>query len=44
MSGTGPFKHDEPSDRPPDIFGGTTTMHFQPGHQPYVLLPVVPKR
>jgi predicted acyl esterase len=44
MQGTGPFKHDEPSDRPRDVFGGTTTLHFEPGRQPYVLLPVIPKK
>ncbi|HEX2151235.1 MAG TPA: CocE/NonD family hydrolase C-terminal non-catalytic domain-containing protein, partial [Stellaceae bacterium] len=44
MHGVGPFKHDEPSDRPPEIFAGTTTLHFAPDRQPYVLLPVVPPK
>jgi predicted acyl esterase len=44
MSGTGPFKHDEPSDRPAEIFGGKTTLHFEPGREPYVLLPVIPAK
>jgi uncharacterized protein len=44
MQGVGPFKHDEPSDRPADVFGGQTTLHFAPGRQPYVLLPIVPPK
>ncbi|HEX2216704.1 MAG TPA: CocE/NonD family hydrolase [Xanthobacteraceae bacterium] len=44
MHGVGPFKHDEPSDRPPEIFAGTTTLHFAPDRQAYVLLPVVPPK
>jgi predicted acyl esterase len=44
MQGVGPFKHDEPSDRPADIFGGTTTLHFGKERQPYVLLPVIPPK
>jgi hypothetical protein len=44
MEGVGPFKHDEPSDRPPEIFSGATTLHFTPGRQPYVLLPIIPKQ
>ena len=44
MQGVGPFKHDEPSDRPVEIFGGATTLHFGKGRQPYVLLPVIPPK
>ena len=45
MDGTGPFKHDEPSDRPPEIFGGRNTLHFGPGEKaPYLLLPIIPPR
>jgi uncharacterized protein len=44
MQGVGPFKHDEPSDRPPEIYGGKTAVHFAPGRQPYVLLPVIPPK
>ncbi|HET9904876.1 MAG TPA: CocE/NonD family hydrolase [Xanthobacteraceae bacterium] len=44
MQGTGPFKHDDPEDRPPEVFGGRTTLHFAPGRQPYVLLPVIPPK
>ena len=28
LTGCGPFLHDDPRDRPPAIFGGTTTLHF----------------
>jgi predicted acyl esterase len=44
MQGVGPFKHDEPSDRPVDVYGGRTTLHFSPGKQPYLLVPVVPEK
>src|SRR5918998_44174 len=37
LRGSGPFLHDDPGDRPPDVFGGTVTVH--PGS--YVLLPFV---
>ena len=43
QSGVGPFVHDNPRDRPKEIFGGTNTLHFEPGRQPYLLLPVIPR-
>jgi len=42
MRGCGPFVHDDPTDRPPAIFGGTVTLHFGPGRQASVLLPIIP--
>ena len=42
LTGVGPFLHEQPQDRPPAIFGGTTTLHFDEGAYPYVLLPVIP--
>jgi hypothetical protein len=42
LKGCGPFLHDDPIDRPPDVFGGTTTLHFGGGRQNYVLLPIIP--
>jgi predicted acyl esterase len=42
MKGVGPFTHTHPQDRPPEIFGGTNTLHFAPGKMPYVLLPIIP--
>ncbi|MES2187572.1 MAG: CocE/NonD family hydrolase [Pseudomonadota bacterium] len=44
LTGVGPFLHEDPSDRPPEIFGGTSTLHFVPGAMPHVLLPVIPAR
>ncbi|OFV97726.1 MAG: peptidase S15 [Acidobacteria bacterium RIFCSPLOWO2_02_FULL_61_28] len=44
MRGCGPFLHDDPRDRPPAIFGGTTTLHAGPGRHPSVLLPVIPAK
>jgi len=42
MRGCGPFVHDDPADRPHDIFGGQVTLHFGRDREAYVLLPVVP--
>ncbi len=42
MKGCGPFVHDDPVDRPPAVFGGKVTLHFGPGRQPSLLLPVIP--
>jgi predicted acyl esterase len=44
LLGCGPFLHDDPRDRPTNIFGGKTTLHFDPARASYVLLPVVPKK
>jgi uncharacterized protein len=43
LMGCGPFLHDDPADRPADIFGGRTTLHMGP-QQPYLLLPIIPLR
>jgi len=42
LTGCGPFLHDDPRDRPMDVFGGVTTLHFGTGRQPYLLLPIIP--
>jgi len=42
MRGCGPFVHDDPTDRPPEVFGGRVTLHGGPGRSPYLLLPVIP--
>jgi len=42
MKGCGPFIHEDPLDRPADIFGGRTTLHADARRVSYVLLPVVP--
>jgi predicted acyl esterase len=44
MRGVGPFKHDDPDDRPPEIFGGKVTLHVDARQPPYVLLPVIPAK
>ena len=31
LTGVGPFLHEHPQDRPPDVFGGTYTLHFARG-------------
>jgi uncharacterized protein len=42
LTGCGPFLHDDPIDRPPEIFGGTTTLHSGGKHANFVLLPIIP--
>jgi uncharacterized protein len=42
LRGCGPFLHDDPRDRPREIFGGKTTLHFRAEHPAYVLLPIIP--
>ena len=42
FTGCGPFLHDDPRDRPPEIFGGRTTIHFGADRLNFVLLPIVP--
>lgn len=41
-AGVGPFHHDHPKDRPVAVFGGKTTLHFNPGRENYLLLPIIP--
>ncbi len=43
MRGSGPFLHNDPRDRPPDVFGGKTTLHTTAAQPSYVLLPIIPK-
>jgi uncharacterized protein len=42
FTGVGPFLHDSPVDRSPDVFGGLTTIHLGPAHPSAILLPVIP--
>jgi uncharacterized protein len=42
FTGVGPFLHDEPRDRPPDVFGRNVTLHCGPASPAHVLLPVIP--
>ena len=44
FTGCGPFLHDDPRDRPVELFGGKTTLHFGEGRENYILLPIVPPK
>ena len=44
LTGVGPFLHTHPKDRPPEIFGGTNSLHFDAARKPYVLLPLIPPK
>jgi predicted acyl esterase len=43
LRGSGPFLHDDPDDRPPDVFGGTVTVHTGGERGSYLMLPFVPE-
>jgi hypothetical protein len=38
------WPHCEPRDRPMDVFGGVTSLHFGAGRQPHLLLPIIPPK
>ena len=44
LRGCGPFLHDDPRDRPQEIFAGETTIHVGPDQPGYLLLPVIPAK
>ncbi len=44
MTGVGPFHHNDPSDRPPAIFSGKVTLHFDTGKEPWIELPIIPQQ
>ena len=44
LTGCGPFLHNDPRDRPPEIFGGRTTLHAGPSRLPSLLLPIIPPK
>jgi predicted acyl esterase len=44
LTGCGPFLHDDPRDRPAQIFSGTTALHFGGKTRPYLLLPIIPAK
>jgi len=44
LRGCGPFLHDDPLDRPADVFGGETTLHTGADQPAYVLLPIIPSK
>ncbi|MPZ89329.1 MAG: CocE/NonD family hydrolase [Nitriliruptorales bacterium] len=40
--GTGGMTHNDPDNRPVDVFGGTVTLHTDPKRPSHLLLPVIP--
>ncbi len=44
FTGNGPFLHDDPRDRPLEIYGGKTTLHIGGGRENFVLLPIIPAK
>jgi uncharacterized protein len=44
LTGCGPFLHDDPRDRPPQVFAGVTGLHFGGAARPCLLLPVIPAK
>jgi hypothetical protein len=42
FTGCGPFLHNDPQDRPADLFGGVTTLHLGPDRDGHVLVPIIP--
>jgi predicted acyl esterase len=42
-TGVGPFRHDDPRDRPAAVFGGDVTVHTGPQREAFLLLPVIPQ-
>ena len=41
MSGSGPFRHDHPADRPAAVFANEVTIHSGPGQESWLLLPII---
>ena len=44
LRGCGAFLHDDPLDRPVEIYGGETTLHTGKEQPAYVLLPIIPSK
>ncbi len=44
MRGAAPFLHNDPTDRPREVFETDYCLHFDEGRLPYLLLPVIPSR
>ena len=43
LTGSGPFLHDDPVDRPREVFGGRVTLWTGPDHPARLLVPVIPR-
>ncbi len=44
FTGVGPFLHDDPEDRLPEVFDNRVTVHLGGDHAGYVLLPIIPSK
>ena len=44
LRGVGIYTHADPTQRPPDVYGGTTTVHTGPGYPATLLLPHIPPK
>src|SRR3569623_108613 len=44
MIGSGIFRHDDPADRPTDLFGGRNAIHTGGDRASYLLMPLIPAR
>jgi predicted acyl esterase len=44
LRGSGPFLHNDPEDRPPEIFDNTHTVFGGGEHGSYLLLPLIPRK
>ena len=42
--GTGGMTHNDPGNRPADVFGGRVTLHSGGGRESYLLLPIIPAK
>ena len=42
--GTGGMTHNDPDDRPPEVFDTEVTLHSDGARQPYLLLPIIPEQ
>ena len=44
LTGCGPFLHNEPRDRPAEVFANRVTIHVEPSRPSHLVLPVAPPR
>jgi predicted acyl esterase len=42
LRGVGPFTHNEPRNRPADVFDGVNTLHFPETRRRWLMLPIIP--
>ncbi len=42
--GLGQVRHNDPLDRPAEIFDGDVTLHFDADRRPYLMLPIIPSK